>query len=95
MTRRPARLFTDGRYKAQAAEEVQRAQVEIVSSSPAVAAVEWLAAQPGVEFAGFDPAMDHVAELARWKAALPARLRRSFLIGAARAAGRAAAPGEG
>ncbi|MGA2887110.1 MAG: Xaa-Pro peptidase family protein [Terracidiphilus sp.] len=79
ITRRNARLFTDGRYKTQAAEEVSAAEVEIVGSSPAVSAVEWLAAQSGVEFAGFDPARTTVAELARWKAALPARLRRSFL----------------
>ena len=79
ITRRSARLFTDGRYTAQAAEEVQDAQVEIVSSSPAVSAVQWLAAQPGVEFAGFDPARTTVADLARWRAALPSRLRRAFL----------------
>jgi Xaa-Pro aminopeptidase len=79
VTRRAARLFTDGRYAAQAAEEVKGATVEIVSASPAVAAVEWLAAQPHAEAAGFDPAWTTVAELARWKAALPARLRRSFL----------------
>ena len=79
ITRRAARLFTDGRYTAQAAEEVEAARVQIVSGSPAVAAVEWLAAQPGVEFAGFDPAWTTVAELARWRAALPSRLRRSFL----------------
>ncbi|MFZ1083599.1 MAG: aminopeptidase P family protein [Terracidiphilus sp.] len=79
ITRRSARLFTDGRYVAQAAEEVSAAEVEIVASSPSVAAVQWLAAQPGVEFAGFDPAKTTVANLARFKAALPARLRRSFL----------------
>ena len=79
VTSRAARLFTDGRYIAQAADEVKSAQVQIVSSSPAVAAVQWLAAQPGVEFAGFDPAHTTVAELARWKTALPSRLRRSFL----------------
>ena len=79
VTRRSARLFTDGRYTAQAAEEVSAARVEIAATSPAVAAVQWLAAQPGVEFAGFDPAWTSVAELARWKAALPARLRRGFL----------------
>jgi Xaa-Pro aminopeptidase len=79
VTRRSARLFTDGRYKTQAAEEVSVAQVEIVASSPAVAAVEWLGAQPGVEFAGFDPAQTTVANLVRYRAALPARLRRSFL----------------
>jgi Xaa-Pro aminopeptidase len=79
ITRRAARLFTDGRYVAQAAEEVSAAEVEIVHSSPSVAAVQWLAAQPGVEFTGFDPAKTTVANLARFKAALPARLRRSFL----------------
>jgi Xaa-Pro aminopeptidase len=79
ITRRSARLFTDGRYTAQAAEEVTAAQVQIVSSSPSVAAVQWLAAQPGVEFAGIDPAWTSVADLARWKDALPARFRRSFL----------------
>jgi Xaa-Pro aminopeptidase len=79
VTRRSARLFTDGRYKTQAAAEVSVAKVEIVVSSPAVAAVQWLAAQPGVEFAGFDPAQTTVANLARYRAALPARLRRSFL----------------
>ena len=79
VTRRAARLFTDGRYTAQAAEEVSAAQVQIAASSPAVAAVEWLAAQRGVKIAGFDPARTTVAELARWKAALPARLRRGFL----------------
>ena len=79
VTRRSARLFTDGRYKTQAAEEVSVAQVEIVVSSPAVAAVQWLAAQSGVEFVGFDPAQTTVANLVRYRAALPARLRRSFL----------------
>jgi Xaa-Pro aminopeptidase len=79
VTRRSARLFTDGRYKTQATAEVSAAQVEIVASSPSVAAVQWLAAQPGVEFAGFDPTQTTVANLARYRAALPARLRRNFL----------------
>jgi Xaa-Pro aminopeptidase len=79
ITRRAARLFTDGRYTAQAAEEVSAARVEIIGSSPAVAAVQWLAAQPGVEFAGFDPSWTSVAELSRWRAALPSRLRKAFL----------------
>jgi Xaa-Pro aminopeptidase len=79
VTRRAARLFTDGRYIAQAAEEVHAAKVEIVPSSPPTAALQWLAAQPGVEFAGFDPAVTTVGERARWKAALPSHLRRSFL----------------
>ncbi len=79
VTRRTARLFTDGRYTAQAAEEVQAAQVHIVSGSPSVAGVQWMAAQPGVTVAGFDPARTTVAELARWKSELPSRLRRGFL----------------
>jgi Xaa-Pro aminopeptidase len=79
ITRRAARLFTDGRYTSQAAEEVEAARVQIVSGSPAVAAAEWIAAQPGIECAGFDPAWTSVAELTRWKNALPSRLRRAFL----------------
>ena len=79
ITRRSARLFTDGRYTAQAAEEVKAAQVQIMASSLSIAAVQWLAAQPGVEFVGFDPVNTTVADLTRWRAALPSRLRRSFL----------------
>ena len=79
VTRRAARLFTDGRYKAQAAEEVQGATVEIVPNAPSSSALQWLAAQPGVTFAGFDPAWTSVAELARLRAALPSKLRRTFL----------------
>ncbi len=79
ITRYKARLFTDGRYKTQAAEEVRGAQVEIASSSLSVAAVQWLAAQPAVARAGFDPAVTTVADLARLKAALPGKLRRSLL----------------
>lgn len=79
VTRRTARLFTDGRYTAQAAEEVQSAKVQIVANSPATNAVQWLATQPGVDFVGFDPAWTSVAELGRLRAALPSRLRRTFL----------------
>jgi Xaa-Pro aminopeptidase len=79
VTRRSARLFTDGRYRAQAAEQVKGAQVEIVTGLPAVPAVQWLAAQPGTEFAGFDPMHTTVAELSRYRAELPSKLRRSFL----------------
>jgi Xaa-Pro aminopeptidase len=71
-------LFTDGRYTAQAAEEVKAAQVEIASGSPAVAATQWLAAQAGVAMAGFDPTETSVAELARWKSELPSSMRRGF-----------------
>jgi Xaa-Pro aminopeptidase len=79
ISRRAARLFTDGRYTTQAAEEVSAAEIDIVSGSATISAVQWLAAQPGIEFAGFDPAHTTVADLARWRAALPSRLRRSFL----------------
>ena len=79
VTRRVARLFTDGRYTSQAAGEVKAAQVQIVTSSPAVAAVEWLATQVGVTSVGFDSAWTTVAELARWKSALPSKLRKTFL----------------
>ena len=80
VTRRTARLFTDGRYTAQAAEEVKGAKVEIVPSAPATAAVQWLAAQPAPPASiGFDPAQTTVAEFDRWKAALPGKLRRKLL----------------
>jgi Xaa-Pro aminopeptidase len=78
VTRRCAQLFTDGRYRAQAAEEVCAAEIEIVTGSPSVAAAQWLAAQPGVAVAGFDPARTTVAELERWNSELPGRLRRGF-----------------
>jgi len=81
VTRRGARLFTDGRYTAQAAEEVHAAKVEIVPSAPAVAAVQWLAVQVGETggSVGLDAAQTSVAELERFRAALPARLRRKLL----------------
>ena len=78
VTRRRARLFTDSRYTTQASEEVHAAEVDIVKGPPAVAATQWLAAQPGMDLAGFDPARTTVAELKRWRSELPSRLRRSF-----------------
>jgi Xaa-Pro aminopeptidase len=80
VTRRGARLFTDGRYRTQAAEEVKGAKVEIVSGAPAVAATQWLSAQAGTDTAGFDPTRTTVSELARWKAGLASKLRRKFLV---------------
>jgi Xaa-Pro aminopeptidase len=50
-----------------------------VAASPAISAVQWLAAQPGAESVAFDPAHTTVADLARWKQALPAALRRKLL----------------
>jgi Xaa-Pro aminopeptidase len=79
ITRFQARLFTDGRYRAQADEEVEAADVEIATGSAVIAAVQWIAAQPRVTSVGFDPALTTVAELSRWKAALPSRLRRRLL----------------
>ncbi len=79
INRRSARLFTDGRYTVQAYEEVKAARVQIGSGSPAVAAVQWLAAQSGVTMAGYDATHTTVAEHMQWKAALPSHLRRSFL----------------
>jgi Xaa-Pro aminopeptidase len=81
VTRRSAKLFTDGRYTTQAAEEVTapQIQVSIGSTPPSIAAVQWLAAERDTNFAAFDPATTTVADLTRWKAALPAGLRRSFL----------------
>jgi Xaa-Pro aminopeptidase len=79
VTRRHARLFTDGRYTTQAAEEVRGASVQVVSKSPAIAAIEWLRTQQGVEAAAFDPNATTVAELNRWKTSLPARRRKRFL----------------
>lgn len=79
ITRRYARLFTDGRYRAQADAEVNGAHVEIVSGAPAISALQWLAAQPGAECSGFDPAHTTVAELTRLRNELPSKLRRTFL----------------
>jgi Xaa-Pro aminopeptidase len=79
VTRRHARLFTDGRYTTQANEEVRGAGIEIVSVPPAVAAIEWLRSQPGIKAAAFDASSTTVAELSRWKASLPARRRKKFL----------------
>jgi Xaa-Pro aminopeptidase len=80
ITRRAARLFTDGRYTAQAAEEVQAAKTVIGSGSPAQNAALWLGAQAGIQFTGFDPTRTTVAELTRLRAALPSHLRRTFLV---------------
>ena len=93
ITRRAARLFTDGRYTTQAAEEVGNSrrgiQVEISPTSASAAAIQWLAAQLGEQNAsastaqplqvGFDSAHTTVAELERWREALPAKLRRKLL----------------
>jgi hypothetical protein len=75
VTRRAARLFTDGRYKAQAAEEVQAAQVEIVSARLRSPRCSGWPRNRASSLPASIP-QDHGGQLARWKAALPARLRR-------------------
>jgi Xaa-Pro aminopeptidase len=75
---RTARFFTDGRYASQAAAEVTAVPVEVVGKSLSASAVEWLAAQRSVEYAGFDPARTTIADLTKWKAALPSGKRRGF-----------------
>jgi Xaa-Pro aminopeptidase len=80
VARRGAALFTDGRYTAQAQAEVQGAQIQIVSGSPTVAALLWLAAESGAECAGFEAVHTSVAELRRLQTALPARRRKKFLV---------------
>jgi len=47
VSERGATLFTDGRYRTQAEEEVRGARVVIGAKAPAVAAAEWMAAHGG------------------------------------------------
>ena len=79
--RHGTKLFTDGRYSTQAGEEVHRSiQVEIVAGNPAIAAVQWLAAQPGITKIGFDPQHTSVFAFESLKGSLPSRLRRKVLV---------------
>ncbi len=94
VTARQAMLFTDGRYRAQAAAELVRSGVsfQIVDASPARAAVLWASGQseaasqakqvgqPEAASLAYDAEQTTVAELDRLRAALPARLRRRFLV---------------
>jgi Xaa-Pro aminopeptidase len=73
-------MFTDGRYTTQAKQEVDDAQIVIVADkSVAVAACEW-AVERGISRCGFDVATTTVAALEGLKAALPAKVRRSFFV---------------
>jgi Xaa-Pro aminopeptidase len=73
-------MFTDGRYIAQAAAEVDGAEVVIVADkSVAVAACEW-AAEKGIASCGFDVTGTTVAGLEGLKAALPKNLRRNWFV---------------
>ncbi len=76
-----AALFTDGRYSAQARAECPGMRVVIGKKSPALLAVEWLAAS-GARRSAFDSRQTAVAALAAMRQALPGKLRRSFFVGA-------------
>jgi Xaa-Pro aminopeptidase len=73
-----ARLFTDGRYTAQAKAEAAGVSVTIAKRSVLAEACVWLVQQKGVESCGFDPATVTVATLEGMKKAVPAARRRSF-----------------
>ncbi len=70
-------LFTDGRYTEQAKAEATGAKVVIVPKPALTVACEWMSGA-GVRRCGFDPANTTVAALEGMRAALPARVRRSF-----------------
>jgi Xaa-Pro aminopeptidase len=74
-----AALFTDGRYATQAKAETDGLRVVIDKRAPAVQAVEWLAAA-GVSRCAFDAGQTTVAAVEAMKKALPAAVRRSFLV---------------
>ncbi len=81
VTASSAMLFTDGRYRAQGAQELAASgiQSQIVGSASARAAVLRASEQTGIVRLAFDPEQTSVAELDRLRAALPTRQRRSFL----------------
>ncbi len=75
-------LFTDGRYRAQAREEVKGAKIVIARKSPLVAAAEWLAAQRGsltasskAESVGIEPESITAGMRARLASLLKGRAR--------------------
>jgi Xaa-Pro aminopeptidase len=74
-----AALFTDGRYAAQARSQAPDLRVVIEQRSPAVRAVEWLAAE-GVGRCAFDAEQTTVSSMEALKKALPGTMRRSFLL---------------
>jgi Xaa-Pro aminopeptidase len=69
-------LFTDGRYTAQAREEVRGARVVIAKKSALAEACAFLAG--AAKKASFDPEHTTVADLERMRAALPGKIRRGF-----------------
>lgn len=73
------RLFTDGRYTAQARAEAAGTAVEIVQKPAATAAAEWLT-NCGVVRCGFAAAHTTVASLDAFRKAVPATIRKRFFI---------------
>jgi Xaa-Pro aminopeptidase len=75
-----AAMFTDGRYKTQAREQVEGLRVVVEKKPPVMVAVEWLG-EAGVSRCGFDSSQTSVAALERMKKALPGTKRRGFFAG--------------
>jgi Xaa-Pro aminopeptidase len=69
ITAHRARMFTDGRYTAQAQQETKAAHVVIATKSAQSEACAWLAST-GVKHCAFDPAHTTVAELALYQKAV-------------------------
>ncbi|GGH10154.1 M24 family metallopeptidase [Silvibacterium dinghuense] len=76
VTASKAVLFTDGRYTAQAKEEVKGARVVIAKGSALKEACAWL--EESAAAAGFDPANTTVSQLEMMRSALSGKRRRSF-----------------
>jgi Xaa-Pro aminopeptidase len=73
-------MFTDGRYIAQAQQEVDATKVVIVlDKSVTVAALEHALAE-GATTCGFDSACTTIATLEAWRTAVPTKLRKSFFL---------------
>ena len=72
-------LFTDGRYRTQARQEVTGTRVSVVQGSPSVAACRWIE-ETGAKRCCFDAGHTSVAVLATLREALPASKRRGFFV---------------
>ncbi|GAC1416656.1 MAG: Xaa-Pro peptidase family protein [Acidobacteriaceae bacterium] len=72
-----ARLFTDGRYTAQARSEAAGTPVQISTHPASTAASEWIAAVE-IKRCGFDPTHTTVAALDAMRAAVPPDLRKKL-----------------
>jgi Xaa-Pro aminopeptidase len=72
-------LFTDGRYTAQAKDEVAGTRVVIAKKPVVTAACEWMV-EAGVKRCGFDAVHTTVAALESMKKAVPAKVRRGMFV---------------